>query len=169
MAFGRRTTRIEGIQLAGRRYLERLAASSPRQLVAVVGFSDTARLCHPLAPVGPAFNGLVRALRSLHPRSTTNLSAGLDLALRQLDKVNTCRGHVVLITDGAANEQTDRLPNLSRRARGSHVRIFTIGVGNCGDSDYDRRLLTQLARSTGGRFSSAHSFQALCSALRKAA
>lgn len=168
MAFGRRTTRIEAIQLAGQRYLQQLAASNPRQLVAVVGFSETARLYHSLAPAGPALRSLTRALQSLHPQSTTNLSAGLALALGELTRANTPRGNLVVITDGAANVETSRLPQLAKRARSSRVRIFTIGVGNNGDSDYDRDLLTHLARSTGGRFMSAHSFDALCNALRRA-
>lgn len=167
MAFGRRTTRIEAIQLAGQRYLQQLAASNPRQLVAVVGFSERATLYHPLASVGPAFHGLVRALRSLHPQSSTNLSAGLALALSELTKTNTARGNLVVITDGAANVETPRLPQLMKQAKSSRIRIFTIGVGNNGDSEYDRDLLTNLARSTGGRFMSAHSFDALCNALRR--
>lgn len=44
----------------------------------------------------------------------------------------------------------------------------TISVGNNRDSDYNRQLLVQMARSTGGRFSSAHSFDMLVNALRKA-
>lgn len=167
MAFGRRTTRIRAIQIAGERYLKQLVASNPKQLVAVVGFSTTARLYHSLAPVAPAFHSLVRALQSLYPQSSTNLSAGLDLALGQLAKANTTRGNLVVITDGAANMETDRLPALTKQAKSSRVRIFTIGVGNNGDSEYDRDLLSHLARRTGGRFMSAHSFGALCSALNK--
>lgn len=167
-AFGRTTTRIKAIQLAAQGYLQHLKASNYRQLVAVVGFSDRATLYHSLAPVGRAMPGLSRALQSLHPQSTTNLSAGLDLALGQIRKAHTTRGNIVVITDGAANEQTGRLPGLVRQAKSSGVRIFTIGVGNNGDTDYDQKLLTHLARSTRGRFMSAHSFKALCNALRKA-
>jgi hypothetical protein len=47
------------------------------------------------------------------------------------------------------------------------MRIYTIGVGNNGDSEYDRDLLIQIAQSTGGRFFSAHSFETLCNALRR--
>ncbi len=168
LAFGRTTSRIEAIQQAAQGYLRHLKASNYRQLVGVVGFSDRATLYHPLSPVGRAMPSLCRALQSLHPQSTTNLSAGLTLALAQLRKAYTTRGNIVVITDGAANEQNDRLPRLVRQAKSSGVRIFTIGVGNNADTDYDRKLLTHLARSTRGRFMSAHSFKALCNALRKA-
>lgn len=168
MASGRTTTRIRAIQLAAQDYLRHLRASNPRQLVAVVGFSDRATLHHPLAPVGRATPGLSRSLNLLHPQSMTNLSAGLALALGQLQRAGTTRANIVVITDGAANLETGRLRRLTKQARTSRVRVFTIGVGNNRDSDYDRSLLRCLARSTGGRFMSAHSFNALCSALRKA-
>ena len=167
MAFGRTTTRIKAIQLAAQGYLRHLRSSNQKQLVGVVGFSESSTLYHPLAPVGRAMPALCRALQSLHPKSTTNLSAGLASALSQLRTAHTSRGNVVVITDGAVNVETSRLPQLTQQAKSSRVRIFTIGVGNNGDSDYDRKLLTQLARSTGGRFMSAHSFKALCNALRR--
>jgi Mg-chelatase subunit ChlD len=165
---GRTMTRMKAIQSAAQSYLQQLLNCNPNQRVAVVGFSDTATLYHPLAPVGPARSGLYRALRSLRPQSFTNLSAGLSLALGQLKKINTTRGNIVVITDGAANVETSRLPQLTRRARNSRVRIFTIGVGNNGDTDYDKDLLIRMARSTGGRFVSAHTYKALCNALRRA-
>lgn len=168
MAFGRTTSRIAAIQRAGCDYLQRLALSNPRQLAAVIGFSDTATLYHPLAAVGRSQPGLQRALQSLHPQSSTDLSAGLACALGQLRKSGTTRGNIVLITDGAANVETGRLPALVKEAQSRRIRIFTIGVGNNGDCDYDKKLLVQMARSTRGRFSSAHSYTALCNALRKA-
>lgn len=168
VALGKTISRIEAIQWAADAYFAQLAASNHRQLVALVGFSDQAHLYHPLSPVGHAAQSVRRAVWSLHPQSLTNLSAGLELALGQLDRVGATRGNIVLVSDGAANVQTERLPSLIQRARASRVRIFTIGVGNHGDSDYDRSLLVRMARNTGGRFMSAHSFKALCGALRRA-
>lgn len=168
MAFGRNTTRMAAIRTAGQDYLQHVTASNPRHLAAVVGFSDTARLYHGLAPVGRAFGSLSRAVRSLQPRGLTDLSAGLDLALRQLAKANGSWGNLVVITDGAANRGNSRLPGLIKQARSLRARIFTIGVGNIADADYDRDLLVEMARSTGGRFASAHSFVALSNALRRA-
>jgi Mg-chelatase subunit ChlD len=168
MAFGRTTSRIAAIQSAGCDYLQRLAASNPRQMAAVIGFSDTATLYHPLAAVGGSQPGLQRALQSLRPQASTNLSAGLASALGQLRRSGTTRGNIVLITDGAANMETERLPALVKEAQSRRVRIFAIGVGNDGDADYDKNLLFRMARSTGGRFASAHSYAALGSALQKA-
>ena len=168
MASGRSTTRMGAIRLAAEQYLHQLAASNPRQLAAVVGFTDSARLCHPMAPVGPALGSLSRAIRTLHPQGITNLTAGLSLALGQLARARVRRGNLVVITDGAANKDTSRIPDMIRRIRSTRTRVFTIGVGNNADSDYDRQLLVNLARLSGGRFASAHSFTALCSALRRA-
>jgi len=168
MAGGRTTTRIKAIQAASQRYLQQLVASNPAQMVGVVGFSDTATLYHQLASVGKAFDSLCRALESLHPRSTTNLTAGIDLALAELTRAPAVQGNIIVITDGAANEARDELPRVVDRARQARVRIFTIGVGNKGDVDYDRNLLVSIAAATGGRFASAHTFSALCNALRRA-
>lgn len=166
-AYGRSASRMAAIRSAAQGYLRQLRAANPWHRVAVVGFSDTATLYHGLAPVGRAFQGLSRAVGRLHPRSMTNLSAGLTVALSQLAKANVLHGNVVVITDGAANVDTARLPGLIGRARASRVRIFTIGVGNNSDSDYDRSLLVRVAQTTGGRFSSTHDFGELCRALHR--
>jgi Ca-activated chloride channel family protein len=162
------TTRIEAIRLAASQYLRQLMVSDFRQMAGVVGFSDTARLCHPLRPVGRALRDLNRSLLSLSPKGLTNMAAGLEVALSEIANTRTRQGNIVLITDGASNSNTTRLSGLARKARSRRVRIFTIGVGNNRDGDYDRDLLIGMARSTGGRFASAHSYQMLCNALRKA-
>jgi len=167
---GRRTTsRIAAIRSAAREYLHRLRDANPVQRVAVVGFSETARLYQGLVPVGRGFRSLSGAVGALHPQSNTNLSAGLALALDHLSRSGVGRGNIVVITDGAANAARGRLPGLVRRAKASRVRIYTIGVGNNADTDYDRGLLVWMARTTGGRFASAHSFGQLCRALRQVA
>ena len=168
MAAKRSSTRMGAIQRAAQDYLRQLRASGYRQMVSIVGFSDTATLYHPPAPVGRAMPSLSRAVRLLHPQRSTNLSAGLELALDQLRRIGTTHGNLVIITDGAANVSTNRLPDLIHKAKASGVRIFTIGVGNNRDSDYNRNLLFDMARFTKGRFASAHTYQALCNALRRA-
>ena len=169
VAGGRTVTRMQAIQDAAARYLRMLSAANPRQPVAVIGFTDGATVYHRLAPVGPAFHSLTYALRQLHPQGYTNLSAGLTSALRLVADAGTPGGTLVIVTDGAANLEKDLLPGLVERAKTSRVRIHTIGVGNNGDGDYDRALLLHIARSTGGRFSSADSFGALCNALSRVA
>jgi Ca-activated chloride channel family protein len=168
MGSRRTLTRMQAIQLAAKDYVRQLLATNPSQLVGLVGFSDMATLHHLPTPIGTSFQRFCNAVQSLRPRSTTNLSAGLSLALGQLAKVKAAHSNIVVITDGAANADTSLLPQLIRQAKADGARIFTIGVGNNGDSDYNRKLLIQMARSTGGRFSSAHSFEMLVNALLKA-
>ena len=150
MAFGQTTTRMAAVQNAAERYLQQLRATNPRQQVAVVGFSSTATLYHRLAPVGAAMGSLCRAVRSLHPQGRTNLSAGLSRALNELARIRAIHRSLVVITDGAATDDTHLLSGLIRRARGSRVRIVTIGVGNRADADYDPALLGRMAHATGG-------------------
>jgi len=166
---GGATSRIVAIRRAAGDFLRQLARSNPRQLAGVVGFSRFSRLVHPLVPVGPGLGHLLGAVQSLRPDGVTNLSAGLGMALGELQRARTRHRNLVVITDGAANEDVEQLPGLLRRAQSARVRIFTIGVGNRKDGDYDRDLLLRLAKATGGRFSSAHSFGALCQALRRVA
>jgi len=162
------TTRMDAIKAACRDYLRQLAAGNPRQLVSLVGFSNCATLYQAPVPVGRCFRQLNAAIGRLRPRHQTNLTASIELALGQLAQLNTARGNLVVITDGGANEDTSRLPRVIHRAAAMGVRVFTIGVGNSGDADYNRPLLVTIARHIGGRFSSAHGFRALCSALREA-
>ena len=169
VAGNRTVTRMSAIQSATCGYLHHLRAVSPWQQVAIIGFSEFARLYHPLSPVGHNLHGLFQAVGALHPQGTTNLSAGIEMALGQLAAARIALGNIVVITDGAANVARERLEGLVARARATRVRIFTIGVGNNTDADYERDLLLRMAQATRGRFSSAHSFDALCQALRGAA
>jgi len=166
--FGPTTTRIAAIQKAGHDYVRQLGRTNRNQLVGLVGFSDNATLYHPPAIVGKTARRLHCALDRLHPQNMTNLSAGIELALQQLRNISTRYRNMVVITDGAANVQHSRLPSLIQQAKSLGVRVFTIGVGNNGDYDYDRDLLQTMANATGGRFNSAHSFATLQRALRKA-
>jgi Ca-activated chloride channel family protein len=167
MAGGQTITRIDGIRLAAIRYLEQLKNSYCNCKVGIVGFSQTARRYSLPSPVGKRFRHLVQALSHLRPRGATNLSIALTTALDEFDHSNALHGSIVIITDGAVNRNTHNLPQLIARAASMRMRIYTIGVGNNGDSEYDRDLLIQIAQSTGGRFFSAHSFETLCNALRR--
>ena len=164
---GLKTTRIDGIRLAARRYLEQLRSSNGNSKVGIVGFSQTVRRYSLPSPVGKRFPHLVDALSHLRPRGATNLSAALTTALDELASVNARYGKIVIVTDGAVNRSMHDLPHLLVRAASMQVRIFTIGVGNNGDSEYDRNLLIHIAQSTGGSFFSAHSFENLCKVMRK--
>ncbi len=165
---GTSLSRIAAIQRAAHGYLTHLAKTNHRQPTGLVGFSEQAHLYHAPMPVGQSLKSLQAALRSLRPQGRTNISAGLELALQQLRKIGAMRGNIVLISDGAANLRAEHLGGLIQKAHTRRVRIFTIGVGNLSDCDYDKPLLVRMANNTGGRFMCADDFSSLCSALRMA-
>ena len=158
-------TRMAGIQTAAEQYLQQLLKREPHVPVAVIGFSDAATLYHGLSPVGQAFDALVQAVKRLHPQNRTNLTAGLDAAIGQISRSTAHRGTIAVITDGAANVQTEQLPDLIALARSRRIRVYAIGVGNDGDGDFNRDMLFNMARSTGGWYYSAESFSQLCTVL----
>jgi Ca-activated chloride channel homolog len=118
----------------------------PDDRASLVGFSSQARLVSP--PVaGPA---LAAAATSLHPQSTTNLSAGLLIGLQQLE---TAPGDAVkvllLLTDGWANEgvtEPSALAALVKGAASRGVRISTIGFGH----GFSEDLLTAISDAGRG-------------------
>ena len=116
----------------------------------------------PSGEPGPADDGIVYA-------KNTNLTSGLRPALYLLRENGSTRGTFALITDGDANVEAEHLPATVQEAGRSGARIHTIGIGNNGDTGYDPATLSTIARSTGGRFQSAHPLEALCKALDKAA
>jgi len=96
---------------------------------------------------------ILAGINSLHPRSNTNLNAGMtmgyDMAARHFDA--TASNRVLLLSDGVANTgTTDRhliLQNVStQRAKGIYLTTIGVGMGNHNDV-----LLEQLADKGNGQ------------------
>jgi len=75
----------------------------------------------------------------------SRIAPALAEALRRILAVDATTKHIVLLTDGRAQD-VDTLA-LARRAAGQHVTISTVGLGD----RQNARYLTTLARRTGGQ------------------
>ena len=139
--------KMEMVHAGLRRLAERLR---PDDRLAIVAWSDEARLVLPLARVGDGC-ALRRAIERLRPTGSTNLDAGLTCAFESLNDAELPPGtsrRVLLLTDGIANvgvTDPEQILSRSSRFRERGVDLATIGVG----ADLNDDLLRRLAH--GGR------------------
>jgi Ca-activated chloride channel family protein len=88
----------------------------------------------------------------------TAIGDAIGLAVKRYEEKETSNRVLVLLTDGQ-NTAGNLRPELAKElALNENVTIYTIGVGSFrGAQDLDEALLTDLAKSTGGRYFRAHS------------
>ncbi len=125
---------------------------SDRDVISLVVFNERAAV---LSPAGRAVNKdfLHYRLGQFDPEGYTNLSAGLLEAFAQIDSQSTTAQskRVVVLTDGLANRgvtDPDKLRNLVAAARARGIGLSTLGCG----TEFDEKLLTDLAEAGGGRY-----------------
>jgi Ca-activated chloride channel family protein len=141
---------------------ELLGQLGPQDRFALVTYSDTATLAVPLSAVNDAargaWNGVIAEIQA---SGGTNMSSGLDLGIDVIDRDRERergRGgdaervpHVVLISDGLANQgdpSPDGLTRRARRAAQGEYMLSTVGVG----ADFNEYLMTALADAGTGNY-----------------
>ncbi|MBI4818143.1 MAG: VWA domain-containing protein [Deltaproteobacteria bacterium] len=137
---------ITHAKTAARTLLEGLRADDR---VAVVSFGSEARLVAPMSEVDAAGGELAQRIETISADGTTDLAAGLTLALTQL-KASRRSGavrRIVLLSDGVPNESST-LAALIEEARGLEISVATMGLG----LDTDEVLLSRIALDTHGSF-----------------
>lgn len=117
----------------------------------VVSFDGRARLVGEAGTLGPASRpALSASLRRMSAGGNTCLSCGLDTALVDLTGSGAQVRHVVLLSDGRANEgmvDDGGMRALADRFRNQGIAITTVGMG----LSYEPRSLAALAFQTNGR------------------
>ncbi len=127
----------------------RLVRSLPERgdiRVGVVDFDSQANLVLPLTEDR---NAAVDALESLDRDGQTNIAAGLETALRELDraaKPDSTRV-IMLFTDGKSNARKAHVAMLEARQRGVVVHTMLLGSSEDGET-----ILKGVAAGTGGSF-----------------
>lgn len=143
--------KIEYAKQALRKLIERLR---PEDRFALVTYESEAEVRVPLATATPeARTAWLREVSTLDVAGGTNMSGGLDLGHRELERKRSPNraGRVLLLSDGLANQGDSSLAGLVRRARravGGEYVLSTIGIG----ADFDERVMTALASSGTGAF-----------------
>ena len=123
-------------------------------MLGVVSFSDTASLEYPLTKLNRDVRFQLKdRIRALTVRGMTNMSDGLEMAMRQIpsELKNTHHIKFILLSDGHANygiTNADRMGTLVQGYRQEDVSVSTIGVGN----DYNSYFMEIIATTSGGMF-----------------
>lgn len=131
---------------------EVIANLSDRDTVSLIAFNERVLV---LSPAGRAVNKqfLFHRLEEIVPEGYTDLSAGLLEGIAQVNS-QAAEGQlkqVLLLTDGKANRgviDTAALRKTVEKARAKGVGLSTLGCG----TDYNEKLLTEMADAGGGRY-----------------
>lgn len=78
----------------------------------------------------------------------TDIAAGLDTGISQLDAVTSTNKIIILMTDGRDNNSNSIMAS-AEKAKEKGMKVYTIGFGN----DVDANLLQEIATLTGGEYS----------------
>jgi Ca-activated chloride channel family protein len=90
------------------------------------------------------------AIWSSQARGTTALYDAVIEALERLRKGTSDKKVLLVISDGGDNASTARLDQVLKMAEQSNATIYTIGIFDPDDSDKNPRVLSRLARESGG-------------------
>ena len=138
---------IDAVRASARELLAKLRDGDR---ISIVAFDSTARVLVPTEEVTPASKArIARAIGELKARGTTALAEGLALGFQQVLAGRLAQGinRIVLVSDGVPNTSL-ALPQVEARIHANGLAVTTLGLG----TDYDTRLMTQLALDTGGTF-----------------
>lgn len=132
-----------------------------RDRVAVVAFNEAAQV---VADFDTHRLTAIEQAQALTATGSTNIHAGLELALRLLEQENKRQPgmtlRIVLLSDGGHN--TGPHPKgLVPRLRRLGVIVDTVAIGTPRKSDYDEALLRELAQESGGEFAVVKEVEAL--------
>ena len=128
---------------------------SDRDRIAVVHFSSEVIREHTVEHTRPSDRAVARSINDLTPENSTNVQAGLDLAVQLADRARrqnpNAYNYIILMSDGVANvDATDPFAILESAGdydSSNPLRLITIGVGIENYNDY---LLEQLAQHGNG-------------------
>lgn len=144
----------EKIEHARAAVRELLGQLGPEDRFALVTYSDGADIAVPLSPVDEGARAAwIGTIAEIQPNGSTNMSSGLDLGLDLIDGARASGRvpHVILISDGLANQGDPSPIGLTRRAHRAaqgEYTLSTVGVG----VDFNEYLMTALADAGTGNY-----------------
>jgi len=139
----------EKMAYARRAAMAVLAQLEPQDLVGAIAFDAEPHELGALQPVAVAREALAARVATLEAGGGTDFLDALDIARRNLERVEHRVRHIVLLTDGDTNRRTDdHFQLIDALARGD-VTVSTIRIGT---DTANLALLATIARATGGEF-----------------
>ena len=139
----------EKLNLAKEGVAQAFTALDATDQVGVVAFDTSAQWIVDLQ-AKPANDDFLAALGGVGEGGGTDLRPGLEQAAVALERAEARVKHVVLLTDGQAEQNYDDVVD---RLKGAGITLSTVGVGD----GYDPHL-RDIAPATGGRFYEALNF-----------
>lgn len=139
------------IEQARRAVLSTLAAMRDDDRIALVTYSDSARVVQPLARAGDVRSYLEGVVPTLEPIAGTNIPAGLAAGAAALgDASDELVRRVVLVSDGrdGSGQSLDAVANGVRLRADRGVTLSSLGVG----SDYDDAYMSRVADAGRGNY-----------------
>lgn len=131
----------------------------------VVTFDSRAQLLvAPIVVDRSALSPVKEAIGKMEARGTTDLAAGLQLAMQQTlasGLASEAVRRIVVLGDGVPND-AGPIPQQIATAKGYGIAISTLGFG----LEYDEVLLAQIAQGTGGRFHRIDADETIATAFR---
>jgi Ca-activated chloride channel family protein len=121
--------------------------------LAVVVFDDTADVIYPCAPVLDR-TAIRTWIDAIQERGGTHMSSGMSAGLRELqrgqapDRVS----RMLLLTDGQTWEDVEACHSLADQCRQAGISLNALGLGVGDESNWDPRLLEELAVRSGGEW-----------------
>lgn len=125
---------------------------------ALVTYSDEARLAVPLSAVDEQHRARwLASVAEIQADGGTNMSSGLDLGLDLVERSRAAGRipHVILISDGLANQgdaTPEGLTSRAQRAARAEYMLSSVGVG----TDFNEYLMTALADAGTGNYYYVH-------------
>lgn len=132
-------SRLGAAKKAANAYARRLASSEPAARVAIVSYCATSKVRCSLTPVSNS-DRLKRSIASIRTNDWTNITAGLEAALRLLQR-STRPCQVVLLSDGHHNHGPK--PHKIADTLKQQAIIECVGIGI--RQNVDERLLRRIA------------------------
>jgi Ca-activated chloride channel homolog len=126
-------------------------SSNPRDEMFVVNFNEHAWLSLPAAVPFTSNPVMVEAALNRHlPTGRTALYDAIALALRHLKQADFDKRVLIVISDGGDNSSHYKWPEVRAMAQASNAIIYTVGLFDEEDPDWNPHVLKRLAAETGG-------------------
>lgn len=145
-----RSGSMAGAPLEGakRALIDLVRRLEPTDNFGLVTFDSSAQVVVPAGPLTDK-EQVIALIQQVFPGGTTDLSAGYFRGLRELRRVQSGGGTVLVVSDGHVNagiSSPDEFATITSKAYADRIVTSTLGYGR----GYDETLLSAIARSGSG-------------------
>ncbi|MCT4661225.1 MAG: VWA domain-containing protein [Tissierellales bacterium] len=133
------------IEVAKEASAKAINSMMPGDQIGILSFSDSRKWVVPVGDIQDA-KEIKRKIRTIDAEGGTSIIPALKSAYESLKDSNVQHKHIILVTDGQAEQ--DGYREVLKNLKDEKITLTTLGIGQGADN----RLLNFLARNAGGRF-----------------